>query len=43
VGGEDIAVRGFALQLGDLPGDGGSGGRHDLEGVGVNVAGVRSE
>jgi hypothetical protein len=28
--------------LGDLPGEGG-GGRHDLEGVGVNVAGVRSE
>jgi hypothetical protein len=43
VGGENVAVFGFALQLGDLPGDGGSGGRHDLEGVGVNVAEVISE
>ena len=43
VGGEDIAVSGFTLQLGDLPGEGGIDGRYDLEGVGVNVAGVRSE
>jgi hypothetical protein len=43
VGGENVAVFGFALKLSNLPGEGGGGGRHDLEGVGVNVAGVISE